>query len=123
MRSIFPWSPASRRSHGRALVGVGVLFLLSGGCAPGTTAISVGPRMPPRPKGCAIREERLTPKDAEDRYRQVGVVCWSGGDREDLDEKACELGGDIVVRSRRCMTGEGKFTQPGIEYGVYASSR
>jgi hypothetical protein len=94
--------------------------LIVGGCAP-VSAVSVGPAAEPRPENCHIREELLTPKDAESRYRQVGVVCWSEGSqaREDRDHAACRLGGDVIVRVGLCTNGEGRFSTRGTEYGVY----
>jgi hypothetical protein len=99
------------------------LILLASACTPAATAISVGPGDAPRPRGCDVRHERLTPKDAEDRYRQVGVVCWSHGTVEDLNDAACGLGGEIVVRTGLCSNGQGKMTESGVEYGVYTESR
>jgi hypothetical protein len=98
-------------------------IVLTAACAPATTALSVGPEQPPRPPDCAIVEEMLTPQDAETHYRQVGVVCWSHRTTEDRNAAACGLGGEIVVRTRMCTNGEGKHTEPGVEYGVYTSAR
>ena len=99
------------------------LVLLASACAPAITAIAVGPEQPPLPPDCEAREAILTPKDAEDHYRQVGVVCWSHGAREELYAAACQLGGTIVVRTGLCVNGHDRYTEQGSEYGVYTSSR
>ena len=41
--------------------------------------MQVGPGATPRLPTCAVREEYLSPKEAQDQYRQVGVICHVGG--------------------------------------------
>jgi len=38
----------------------------------------VGRSVASRPPDCPVREERLSPREAQDRYQQVGVICYAG---------------------------------------------
>jgi hypothetical protein len=117
MRHEVCWKAHGMRRDGRILIATLVL----GACAPPVSAVSVGPPRYPRASNCAIREESLTPKDAENRYIQVGVVCWSSDrqTREQRDRAACGLGGDLVVAIGLCMNDQGRSARQGTEYGVY----
>ena len=102
---------------------VAVSLVLLAACAPAVTGVRIGPPASARASGCSVLEEQITPKDAETRYRQVVVICWSHGGAKDLEDLACHLGGDVVVLSGLCTNGEGKYSEQGREYNVYLSSR
>jgi hypothetical protein len=91
--------------------------------------IRVGEGARPRPPDCELAYERAAPADAQARWRQVGIVCASGGEglrssaeayepgevHDALKERACALGGEIVSPTGLCSNGR----QSGIEFGVY----
>jgi hypothetical protein len=41
-------------------------------------SMPVGRSVASKPPDCPVREERLTPREAQDRYQQVGVICYFG---------------------------------------------
>jgi hypothetical protein len=77
----------------------------------------------------------MTPQEANAKYLQVGVLCAPVRDGNDpsldaierddetralVENKACTLGGNMLVPIGFCSTGAGRGTVPGIELGVYA---
>jgi hypothetical protein len=99
---------------------------------------------PSRLANCDIAFERFSPQEAAAKWRQIGVVCLSPGMcstgtghwrectvedvyrnrplRDQLREDACRMGGEILSPVALCTTGEGRWTSPGIEFGVYQES-
>jgi hypothetical protein len=113
----------------RSVFLVFVVASLSAGCAY-ARGIRVGEGAAPRPPGCQLAYEHLSPAQAQARWRQVGDVCVSYGQlnepsvaaayqpgemRDALDERACALGGEIVSPVGLCSNGKAN----GIEFGVY----
>ncbi len=92
-------------------------------------SIPIGTPAPARESGCSIDYEQVTPADAQSRWRQVGDVCvsagsgsptvqdfYSSGDlRDQLNDEACGLGGEIVTPVGLCANRK----ENGIEFGVY----
>jgi hypothetical protein len=114
-----------------------LLFLccLCSGCYT-LTSTGIGAPAPMR-SPCKLRVEPITPKDAEARYRQVGVVCVAAGDafngndsdfnrwddslKSDFQVRACQVGGDVVVKAGLCAAARpmSPDTTPGILFNVY----
>jgi hypothetical protein len=85
---------------------------------------------------CHVRVEQITPEEAGQRYRQVGIICveasdvesgpeysrdperWSTDLRGDFTVEACRLGGDVVVRVDFCPASVRRGL-PGTEFAVY----
>jgi hypothetical protein len=115
--------------------------LLVAGCAD-VQGAAIGRPVAAKPPGCAISEARVTPKEAQDRYEQIGVICYTRTQEvndectvgpgkyscrqvrsdpksatliDDVRTEACRLGGEIVVRQGLCNLRD----RPGIEVGVY----
>jgi hypothetical protein len=70
----------------RTVIGGGLsllLFCTACGHVRGLTwdvqTLPIGAGAPSKPPNCPVRQELLTPKEAQDRYRQVGVLCHVGG--------------------------------------------
>jgi hypothetical protein len=109
-------------------------------CTPTARAVAFTSE-PARPANCAIDFERVTPREAQETWRQIGVVCVGGvscadtdrtfrdcsvedvyraGDLHDLlREKACAMGGDTVSPVDMCTVPVGRGGSPGLEFGVY----
>jgi hypothetical protein len=113
----------------RSVFIVFVVAALSSGCAY-ARGIRVGAGAPPRPAGCQLAYQHVSPAEAQARWRQVGDVCVSVGSdpnpqvadvyepgemHDVLNERACELGGEIVTPIGLCSNGK----TSGIEFGVY----
>ena len=112
----------------------GFVFLVvsmgPGGCNVLVRSMAVGEAGVPRVEPCVARWERWTAKRADERYRQVGVLCvspqsgYSGNWRPDRIERnvtarrkvelaACALGGNVLVPLHFC----GPWSS--VEYSVY----
>jgi hypothetical protein len=110
-----------------------LLVLFVGACrvlGPDAIIMQVGAPEPPRPKNCSVRFEQLTPHEADERYRQVGTICfwdrseltnlpanpqsWSERDQRELAERVCGLGGEVFIVARACAPST-------VEYAVYTS--
>lgn len=112
--------------------GLAAVVLFSG-CVYTLRAIPIGARAPSRATGCAVRQEQLSPAEADAKYRQVGAICvteqrsptstarvqMSAGARREFDQEVCSLGGDVVVVSGLCA--DGQYRMNGAEYRVYRS--
>jgi hypothetical protein len=83
-------------------------------------------------QSCAVRIEHVTTREAEQRYAEVGRICISyTGARspqalemhsqpsQRLSDKACALGGNVVVPLGMCSLQSGEYTADGFEYHVY----
>lgn len=75
---------------------------------------------PPSPYPCAVREEDGLSFAAEG-YEHLADVCWSEHveQREEVDRKACNLGGDVLVRQGACTIGNGRGAFTGVRYSVF----
>ena len=101
------------------------------GCVSAPHAVAVGPRLAPRPSDCEVRYERLTQTEANERYRQVGVMCipenelrsspeyWSFDEQIHFSREACALGGELFVAFQKCEIDR----RAGYEYGIYVRSK
>jgi hypothetical protein len=102
------------------------------GCGYGyASGISMGRGAPPKPSGCPVRHEAVLPHEAQQRFEQVGVLCYiyPGAPQampdDFLDEirpEACRLGGEVVVRHGLCTGGPAR-PRSGVEFGVYVIRR
>jgi hypothetical protein len=105
------------------LLGFASLLLL-GGCVEQARGVRVGTPAPRLASDAEVRRSDLTPKDAADRYRQVGTVCLSrSGGAGDLDDEARKLGGNLVIPIGTCVNGLRRTMEEGTEYGVYVMPR
>jgi hypothetical protein len=90
-------------------------------------SLPMGAPAAPHDPGCHVDFQRLTPKQAQDRWEQGGVVCVSIGNEtldsimatgllhEAVRQKACALGTEIVVPVGLCGDSGGR----GIEFGAF----
>jgi hypothetical protein len=125
-------SPTDMRAVDLGLVvSSGALLLTLSGCF-SVKGMPIGRQTPPNPPGCPVRFEYLSPKLAEERYEQVGVICYAtwGSSRaaptSDLlnpyiRAEVCRLGGEVIVRRGFCNWFHGRSGDIGTELGVYAS--
>ena len=68
---------SGRRTQAPALLLAFAVALPLAGCSPWVRSMPVGRSLSSKPPDCPVREERLTPREAQDRYQQVGVVSPS----------------------------------------------
>ncbi len=117
---------------------VPLLICVVGGCNPPVVnALATGPRRPPLSAPCGMRIEPKSDELAA-RSSEVGKLCVSlrnyGAEptverltsdpetRAAMEERACSLGGNVLVAVGFCSTGEGKSSRTGVEFTVFASS-
>lgn len=107
------------------------------GCGPSALSMPVGTPHTPLATRCGARIERISMQQAFAKYTEVGRVCLSPRTSEDpsievverdedsremLEERACALGGNILVPAGFCTTGSGRASAPGIEVAVFAET-
>jgi hypothetical protein len=62
----------------RVLLAFGVALPLAGCVVAQVRSMPIGRSVASKPPDCPVREERLTPREAQDRYQQIGVICYFG---------------------------------------------
>jgi len=78
------------------LLAFAVALPLAGGI-PWVRSMPVGRSVSSKPPDCPVREERLTPREAQDRYQQVGVICYFGRGVETFTEPGQNDSADIFT--------------------------
>lgn len=112
-RSLLPgrWLHVSGRQLNLAS-GAGLSLMLVAAC--GTSSRS----NPPSSYPCHLREDAVV--DQND-YERVGELCWNEHleQREEVDRKACNMGGQVIVHEGGCTIGSGRGAISGFKYVVY----
>lgn len=110
--------------------GTVAVAILIAGCTT-VRSLPIGVPVEPKALGCAVRQEQVSPTEADAIYRQVGVICIADGRRgnhvvltdisararADFDREVCALGGEVVVVSGLCS--DAQYRMNGTEYRVY----
>jgi len=116
------------------------LIVVSGCAVPVARTLAFVPAAP-REQSCAIDFERASPREAQSKWRQIGVVCLGGVACKDTDEmprdctvdevyshtdarellraRACAMGGEVVTPVDLCTISGYRSSTSGTEFGVY----
>lgn len=89
----------------RAAVLMATFLVMVAGCSKSYRVVLKGGALAPRPQGCKIMFEWVDPDKATLVYFQIGIISVDGleggelseGMKEEISERACKMGGEIIV--------------------------
>ena len=89
----------------RAAVLMATFLVMVTGCSKSYRVVLKGGAQAPRPMGCKVVFEEVDPDKATMVYLQIGIISVDGledgelseGMKEEISERACKMGGEIIV--------------------------